>query len=189
MPNEKKSACGGQPIGHEARRGAARSSCRRGSRRPRAGRGARRRGPPARAYSSSSASNPTSGIMISSRGGSGRSHPREHDRLDLHLVDLGVDHAQPATARPKHRVDLTHAQDELELLLERRQLRRTLVARALDALGEFDAIGKELVQRRVEQADRDRLAQASPRTGLRSPAAAAAAARPARRAARARYGP
>ena len=70
-----------------------------------------------------------------------------------------MDHAEAAAARPEHRVDLAHAQDELELLLERRQLRRTLVACALDALGELDAIGEELVQRRVEQADRDRLAR------------------------------
>ena len=89
----------------------------------------------------------------------GRGARREHDRLDLHLVDRGVDHAEPAAARAEHRVDLTQAQDELELLLERGQLRRALVARALDALRELDAIGEELVQRRVEQADRDRLAR------------------------------
>ena len=58
----------------------------------------------------------------------------EHDRLDLHLVDLGVHDPEPAAARAEHRVDLAEAQDELELLLERRQLRRALVAGLLDAL-------------------------------------------------------
>ena len=89
----------------------------------------------------------------------GRGAGGEHDRLDLHLVDLGVDDAEPAAARAEHRVDLTEAQDELELLLERGQLRRALVAGPLDALGELDAVRQELVQRRVEQADRDRPAR------------------------------
>ena len=113
----------------------------------------------------------------------------EHDRLDLHLVDLGMHDPQPAAAGAEHRVDLAEAQDQLELLLERRELRRALVAGLLDAHRKLDAVGQELVQRRVEQPDRDRLARASPRTALRSPAAGAGAARPARRAARAPCGP
>ena len=73
----------------------------------------------------------------------------EHDRLDPYLTDLGVHcDPEPAAAGAEHRIDLAEAQDELELLLERRQLRRALVASLLHTLGEFDAVGEELVQRR-----------------------------------------
>ena len=59
---------------------------------------------------------------------------------DLHLVDLRPKQAEPATARPEHRVRLVEREDALAHplvcgLLERRQ---------------------ELVQRRVEQPDRHR---------------------------------
>ena len=46
----------------------------------------------------------------------------------------------------------------LEQVLELGQLRVALQARLGDALGELDPVGQELVQRRVEQADRDRQA-------------------------------
>ena len=51
------------------------------------------------------------------------------------------------------------ARDALELVLELRQLRVALQARLGDALGELEAVGHELVQRRVEQPDRDRQAR------------------------------
>ena len=57
-----------------------------------------------------------------------------HDRADLHLVDLRMQDRQPAAARAEHRVDLA----------QRVRARVVLVGR------------QELVQRRVEQADRDR---------------------------------
>ena len=44
----------------------------------------------------------------------------------------------------------------LELLLERRELGRAGEPRLGDALDEVEAVGEELVQRGVEQADRDR---------------------------------
>ena len=65
---------------------------------------------------------------------------RPHDRAHLHLVDLGELQPEPAAARPEHRVRLVQLADPVAhrvrgRLLERRQ---------------------ELVQRRVEQADRHR---------------------------------
>ena len=62
------------------------------------------------------------------------------DRADLHLVDLRVHDPEPAAARAEHRVRLLQRADAGAHAL----VGRLLLAR------------QELVQRRVEQADRDR---------------------------------
>ena len=81
-----------------------------------------------------------------------------HDRLDLHLVDLGVEDPQPAAAGAEHRVllvDLLHA---LERRLELLEVVGALDPRPLDLGGEVREVLEELVQRRVEQPDRHRQA-------------------------------
>ena len=62
-----------------------------------------------------------------------------HDRPDLHLVDLGPFEPEAAAARPEHRVRLTQSHDPL----------------AHCPVLHLGGVGQELVQRRVEQPDRD----------------------------------
>ena len=63
-----------------------------------------------------------------------------NDRPHLHLVDLGPEQAEPAPARAQHRVRLLERLDPLA---------HTFVRRLLEGR-------QELVQRRVEEADRHR---------------------------------
>ena len=80
------------------------------------------------------------------------------DRLDLHLVDLGVEDPEPAAARAEHRVDLLQRAHALAACARaRRGRRRARCARARPR-ARRRAVGQELVQRRVEQADRHRQA-------------------------------
>ena len=99
---------------------------------------------------------------------------RPHDRAHLHLVDLGPLQAEPAAARAEHRVRLV-------------QLARSGGASSSEVASSSER--QELVQRRVEQADRDREARPSPRRSPRSRTAARAAAGRARRAAPPRRAP
>ena len=78
------------------------------------------------------------------------------DRARLHLVDLGMDQPQPHAARAEHRVALRERAHALERVLERGGLGRVAQPRLGDLLDELDAVGHELVQRRVEQPDGDR---------------------------------
>ena len=75
-----------------------------------------------------------------------------HDRPHLHLVDLGIEDAQPAAAGAQHRVDLAQRLDPRgDPLLARAELLQR---------------GQELVQGRVEQPDRDRVARHRPQDAL-----------------------
>ena len=78
----------------------------------------------------------------------------------LHLVDLRVEDPEPAAARAEHRVRLLQLAHALERLLELRRARgvRSMRARSTSLRHLLEA-GQELVQRRVEQADRDRQAR------------------------------
>ncbi len=80
-----------------------------------------------------------------------------HDRAHLHHVDLGVHEREAAPARAEHRVRLVQLADARVDALEPVVLgaRR----RPLELDGERDGVGQELVQRRVEQPDRDRQAR------------------------------
>src|SRR4029453_15865748 len=64
--------------------------------------------------------------------------------------------AEPHSARAEHRVALLERALTLLLVLELLQLRLPAQARLRDALQELEAVREELVQRRVEQPDRDR---------------------------------
>ena len=96
----------------------------------------------------------------------GRRLGRPQDRLDLHLVDLRVEDPEPAPAGPEHRVRLGDLLDSREQSLELLQLRgRLLIERGidlrrdpcmLDLPREVGEVRQELVERRIEQADRDR---------------------------------
>jgi hypothetical protein len=79
-------------------------------------------------------------------------HRRLEDRAPLHLGDLGEGDAQSAAAMSEHRVGLAQAVDDAHQLLTR-ELELTGEQLALLA-----AMREELVERRVEQADRDRIA-------------------------------
>ena len=81
---------------------------------------------------------------------------RAHDRVDLHLVDLGIQDAEPDPARAEHRVALVDLLHPREQLLELVEVVGHLDPRALDLGAQIGKVGQELVQRRVEQADRHR---------------------------------
>ena len=100
----------------------------------------------------------SAGALAHGRGG-------PEDRPHLHLVDLGMDQPEPHAARAEHRVALLERAHALELVLELAQLRRAAQARLGDPLHELVAIGQELVQRRIQQPDRDR----QPRHRLEEP--------------------
>ncbi len=78
------------------------------------------------------------------------------DRLDLHLVDLRVEDPEAAAAGAEHRVLLGDLLDAREHALEVSELGALLDLRALDLGGELGEVRQELVQRRIEQPDRDR---------------------------------
>ena len=82
--------------------------------------------------------------------------PGAHDRPHLHLVDLGMQDPEAHAARAEHRVRLLELVDAVERLLELLHVAVALDARVLELGGELLGVGEELVQRRVEQADRDR---------------------------------
>ena len=65
---------------------------------------------------------------------------RARDRTHLHLVDLGPEDAEAAAARAEHRIRLPQLPD----------------ARAHPLVGGFFERRHELVQRRIEEADRHR---------------------------------
>ena len=74
---------------------------------------------------------------------------RLEDRADLHLVDLGVRDAEPAAAVAEHRVGLREGVRALPDLLDRdAEVRGGLLHRLV-------VVRQELVQGRIEQADRD----------------------------------
>ena len=75
------------------------------------------------------------------------------DRLDLHVVDLRRDDAEPRAARAEHRIRLLELAHAREDALEAPHVVRALAARPLDLDGEVGRVGEELVQRRVEQPD------------------------------------
>ena len=87
------------------------------------------------------------------------------DRRDLHAVDVGPLDAQAAAARAEHRVDLVQLLHLGQLLLGLGVGRAGRAGHG-DALGQLDQAGQELVQRRVEQADRDRQAGHGPEDPL-----------------------
>src|SRR5690606_7935648 len=74
------------------------------------------------------------------------------DGPGLHLVDLGVSDAEPATAMAEHRVEF----------MELRGAALEMIDTDAERIGELGELGipvrQELVQRRVEQADRARQA-------------------------------
>ena len=95
--------------------------------------------------------------MISTIGMPAVGHPlagRLHEGAHLHGVEPGLDHPEPHAAGPEHRVGLAPRQ-------------RGLVEAALLGVepdggllvGQLLGGGQELVQRRVEQAHRDRAAR------------------------------
>ena len=94
--------------------------------------------------------------MISGSGLVVHGRDRPHDRLDLHLVDLGIEDPQPAAARAEHRVLLVDLLDPRERLLELLEVVGALDPRALDLRAQVRQVLEELVQRRVEQPDRHR---------------------------------
>ena len=125
--------------------------------------------------------------MISTFGASaGRCAHRARgaeDRPRLHLVDLGMQQPEPHAARAEHRVALLERAHALELRARARRARASpRSARLGEVLDELGAVGQELVQRRVEQPDRDRQALHRLEQPLEVAPAAAAAARRARRA-------
>ena len=67
-----------------------------------------------------------------------------------------MEDAEPAAAGAEHRVGLLKLVYALEGLLELVEVRRALDPRALGLLRHLLEARQELVQRRVEQADRDR---------------------------------
>ena len=81
-----------------------------------------------------------------------------HDRVDLHLVDLGIQDPEPAAAGAEHRVALVDFLDPRQQHLELLEVVVLLEARALDLRAQLGQVGQELVQRRVEQPDRHRQA-------------------------------
>ena len=85
------------------------------------------------------------------------------DRPRLHDVDLGEEQSQAAAAQAKHRVRLAHRRDGLEQLALLLQLFLVLAgvfeSRHLDE--QLLVARQELVQRRIDQADDDRVAVAS----------------------------
>ena len=88
-----------------------------------------------------------------------------HDRGDLHAVDVRPLDAEAAAARAEHRVDLVQLAHRGDLG-EGLRVGRAGGLRDGDPLGELDQVGQELVQRRVEQADRDRQAGHRPEDPL-----------------------
>jgi hypothetical protein len=96
-------------------------------------------------------------------------HGGPEDGARLHLVDLGMEQDEPHAPRAEHRVALLERAHALELVLELAQLRRFAQARLGDPLHELVAIGQELVQRGVQQPDRDR----KPRHRLEEPSKSA----------------
>ena len=102
---------------------------------------------------------------------------RAHDRLDLHLVDLGIEDPQPAAARAEHRVllvDLLHAR---ERLLELRQVVGALDPRALDLRAQVRQVRGGTRAAAGRAAGSSPAGPSSPRTGPRSPPAGTGAAR------------
>jgi hypothetical protein len=65
------------------------------------------------------------------------------DRVDLHLVDLGVEDAEPAGAGAEHRVLLGDRLGAGEQALELGQLAGVIDAGALELGGEVDEVGAE----------------------------------------------
>ena len=114
-------------------------------------------------WSRSSLTRPTSGIMTSGsdlepflRQLAGRLE----DGPRLHLGDLGIRDAEPHAAVAEHRVELVQLLDAVQQGLLRGQL-GGVAARGLE-LRDLDhqvfALRQELVQRRIDRADGDRLA-------------------------------
>ena len=81
---------------------------------------------------------------------------RAHDRRDLHLVDLRVQDPEAAAAGAEHRIGLGELLHALERALKLGDRLRIVLARLAQLVEQVDLAWKELVQRRVEQADRDR---------------------------------
>ena len=81
------------------------------------------------------------------------------DRPHLDLVDLGMHHAEPYAARSEHRVSLLKRAHALELTLQFLQASAAVDTRSHDLLVQLEAVRQELVQRRIEQANRDRPAR------------------------------
>src|SRR5207247_907275 len=85
---------------------------------------------------------------------------RLHDRPHLHPVDLGIGDPEPAAAVPQHRVGLAQRLDLRDLLVEGAlafgvHAVRVETGALLEHLLVFLWRGEELVERRVEEADRD----------------------------------
>ncbi len=78
-----------------------------------------------------------------------RAHRRLEDRASLHLRDLRIDNAKATPAKPEHRIRLAERLDDAIELVARE------AERAREALRVLSAVREELVQRRVEQANRD----------------------------------
>ena len=80
------------------------------------------------------------------------------DRVNLHLVDLGVDHPQTAAAEPQHRVGLVQLIRLVQgptQLLGLRGGGGPLLLQLAQRLQQGRLLGKEFVQWRVEQPDDD----------------------------------
>ena len=94
--------------------------------------------------------------MISRCGASSIACAARMIALDLHLVDLGIEDPEPAAARAEHRVLLVDLAPSRQQRLElARSSVRSIRARSTCA-AQVRQVGQELVQRRVEQADRHR---------------------------------
>ena len=100
----------------------------------------------------------TSGIMISGCGSPPGGDPvgrRLEDRADLHLEQPRDDDAEPDAAQAEHRVLLVQPLHSVEQLLVV-PVEVVLVLLQGDLDRELGVVGQELVQRRVDQPDRDR---------------------------------
>ena len=151
VPKLKNSASLGDVAGAQARRGAARSSCRPDSRRFCAA--PRTRPAAVRSISArmivSSARVATSGTMISGIGASPFHRHRERgleDGARLHLVDFGIGDAEPAAAMAEHRVEFVKLGDPALQRLDadarrRRRPRRTPPRYAAGIRGAADRAG------------------------------------------------
>ena len=84
---------------------------------------------------------------------------RPEDRPALHRVDLREEDPQPHAAGAEHRVGLLQRPDAVERVLELGEVVAALDPRPLGLGLDLVQRREELVQRRVEQADRDRQAR------------------------------
>ena len=116
----------------------------------------RRRGRPAPSACRARSSVATSGIMISGSAASPVSFVDRgrglEDRAHLHLVDLGIGDAEAAAAMAEHRVGLVQLRGAWRTVST--STPAACATSAISAVG----VRQELVQRRVEQADRHRQA-------------------------------